>query len=118
MRAPKKPGGQPVLSEIEEASFVAHLIAMSFFGFPITTFDLRCIVKAYLDKRGRNVKYFNNNYPGQDWASSFIKRHDKVISQRTSKNISYSRAANNEEIINMFFSNPEKEIEGIPEINI
>ena len=38
----KIPGRQPVFTEEEENRFVAHAIALSSFGFPITTFDLRC----------------------------------------------------------------------------
>lgn len=54
----KAPGGQPVFTVDEENRFAAHAIAMSTYGFPITTFDMRCVVKAYLDRSGRNVTPF------------------------------------------------------------
>lgn len=114
----RTPGGQPVLSADEENMFVAHAIAMSTYGFPITTFELRCVVKSYLDRMGRNIRCFKNNIPGPDWANSFMRRHQTTLSQRTSKNISYSRAANDEEVINLFFSNLEKELNGVPPDNV
>lgn len=53
-----KHGQQKVFSDEEENIFAVHIITMSTFGFPITTFDLRCIVKSYLDRQGKNVKCF------------------------------------------------------------
>jgi len=41
-------------------------------GFPMDKTDLRIFVKSYLDKEGRQVKQFKNNYPGEDWSSSFV----------------------------------------------
>jgi len=41
--------------------------------------DLRVFVKSYLDKEGRQVKQFKNNYPGEDWASSFVKKHKESL---------------------------------------
>ena len=98
---------------------MAHTIALSSYGFPITTFDLRCIVKAYLDKSGRNVPQFrNDNFPGKEWAQSFMKRHKQILSQRMSKNISYARASNDQEVVEIFFSHLEKELEGILPQNV
>lgn len=117
-RHEKNVGRQKVFSETEEEKFVNHAIAMSIYGFPITSFDLRCIVKSYLDRCGRKVACFRNNFPGPDWAKSFMKRHDQILTQRIAKNISHSRAATDEAIVNDFFDHLEKEIEGIPSCNI
>ena len=98
---------------------MAHAVALSSYGFPMTTFDLRCAIKAYLDRTGRRVKQFENgNFPGADWARAFMKRHKAEISQRTSKNITYARASTNAEVIDMFFGHLEKELEGVPPQNI
>lgn len=112
-------GGQKVFSAEEENQFVAHAIAMSSFGFPITTMDLRCVVKAYLERSGRKVPCFKNgNLPGREWARSFMARHKDVLSQRLSKNISYARAANDEEVLDIFFKNLEEELKDMPPENI
>lgn len=109
----KIPGGQRVFPD-DEMGFAVHVISMSTYGFPITCFDLLSIAKSYLDRTGRKVPAFRNNFPGRDWDESFMKRHKDFISQRTAKNITYSRASTYETIVNDFFSNLEKEIAGVP----
>ncbi|KAJ8895932.1 hypothetical protein PR048_001273 [Dryococelus australis] len=71
------PGGQPVFTQEQERKFVAHTIAMSKYGFPVTTFDLGYVVKSYLNSTGKRVKCFTNNLPGRDWVDAFMKRHCK-----------------------------------------
>lgn len=98
---------------------IAHAIAMSSFGFPMTKFDLHCVVKAYLDRTGRKVSAFKDgNFPGKEWANSFMKRHKDILSERVSKNITYARASTDAEVIDKFFGHLEKELEGIPGENI
>lgn len=118
-RPAQKVGRQPVFTEQEEQRLIAHAIAMSSFGFPMTKFDLRCVVKAYLDRTGRKVSAFNDgNFPGKEWANSFMKRHKDILSERVSKNITYARASTDAEVIDTFFSHLEKELDGIPDKNI
>lgn len=90
------------------------MIAVSVYGFPVTAHDLRFIVKAYLDKRGKNIKCFKGNFPGKEWVASFLNRHKQVLVNRIARNISVSRAAVNHEIINNFFDHLERELENVP----
>lgn len=113
----KTPGHPKVFTDEEEKSFEGHIITLSRFGFPVNIFDLRSSVKGYLDKRGRIVRCFKNNLPGVEWVKSFLSRHPQ-ISQRIAQNISHARAATDEEIVNGFFDNLKKELEGIPPQNI
>lgn len=110
----KRPGRQCVFSEDEELAFVYHAMEMCRFGFPITIFDLRCIVKSYLDKKGIEMQQFPNNLPGRMWAQLFLKRHKKELSQRLCSNIKRVRAAVNEETIRSYFNHLKMEIEGVP----
>lgn len=110
----RSPGRQCIFNETEEAMFIRHAEEMCNFGFPITLFDLRCIVKMYLDKKGLNVNQFQNNMPGKTWADMFMKRHKQEISQRFCSNIKRVRAAVDEETIQLFFNHLKEEIEGIP----
>ena len=71
-----------VLSDVEEKAVVEHLATLDDWGFPMDKTDLRIFVKSYLDKEGRQVTQFTNNYPGEDWSSSFVKRH-RVADQQT-----------------------------------
>lgn len=111
------PGHPRVFTEEEEIAFEAHIITLSTFGFPVNTFDLRCAVKCYSDRHGRNIKCFKNNMPGPDWVKCFLQRHPQ-LTQRIAQNISHARAATDEEIVNNFFDNLERELEGLPPSNI
>jgi len=111
-------GGQTVLNNEEEQSVIAHIIAVSTFGFPVTSHDLRFIVKAYLDKRGKKVQCFKDNFPGKEWVTSFLDRHKNVLANRIARNISISRAAVDHEIINNFFNNLEQELQGVAPSNL
>ncbi|KAJ4432852.1 hypothetical protein ANN_21491 [Periplaneta americana] len=84
------------------------------FGFPITIFDLRCIVKMYLEKKVVIVNQFENNIPGKTWADMFLKRHKQELSQRFCSNITRVRAAVDEETIQSFLTHFKKEMEGVP----
>lgn len=115
---PRKSGGQTALSSDEEKVIVSHLIAVSTYGFPATPFELRLMVKSYLCRSDRKVAKFKNNMPGEDWAASFLKRHKNELSRRMSQNISRSRAILDSTVINSFFDNLERELEGIPPENM
>lgn len=110
---PKKVGGQTVLSSTEENSLIGHIIAMANFGFPVTPLNIRHIVKEYLDKAGRKITCFKNNLPGKQWMDLFLARH-KTLSKRVAKNITHSRAASDQQILDDFFNHLEAELEGIP----
>ncbi|KAJ8944259.1 hypothetical protein NQ318_013671 [Aromia moschata] len=113
-----RPHGKPrVFTDEEENAFTAHVIAMSSFGFPVTAWDLRLIVKSYLDRQGRTVRAFQANPPGKDWLTSFLRRHHE-LTQRIAQNISHARAATDEETVNNFFNNLEEELRDIPPSNI
>ena len=58
-----QPGRSSVFTSEEEEPFVQHAIKLSELGFPISTVDLRCIVKMYLDSCGRKEVRFANNFP-------------------------------------------------------
>lgn len=118
-RFDKHPGRQTVFSQNEEKVVCAHIMKLSEYGFPITEYDLRCIMKSYLDKRGQKVGQFkkNDNMPGYEWCKSFIKRHTEITT-RICSNIKRERAAIDETIINNYFDNLEQSINDIPAQNI
>lgn len=73
-------GGQSVLSSEEEKKLVDRLMICAEWGYPMDTYDLRIIVKHYLDACGRTIKRFANNMPGRDFAISFLQRHKANLS--------------------------------------
>ncbi|MBW0542730.1 hypothetical protein O181_082445 [Austropuccinia psidii MF-1] len=71
-----QPVGRPtVFTEQEENNFVGNIHVMSEYGFPIDKTDLKFIIKSYLDRNDRFVKFFKNNLPGRTWTDNFIERH-------------------------------------------
>lgn len=75
-------GGQCILNAEEETQLAQNITLASKWGFPISIFDVRLLVKSYLDFKGKSVKAFKQNLPGKDWAIGFFKRQKQVISQR------------------------------------
>ena len=113
----QKSGKPTVFSAEEEERFVQCTLKMSNFGFPIDSFDLRHIVKDYLETKGRTVSQFKNNMPGTDWVRSFLKRHPE-LTNRFATNIKRVRAAIDEATLRDYINNLAKVIEGIPAENI
>jgi len=113
-----KAGGQTILSEVEERHFVDVLLAAAEFGSPLTSFDVRILVKRYLERMGRTVRKFRDNMPGGDWVLNFLDRHKHRLSQRSCQNIKRARAEKNEEEINEYFLNLRESIENVPPNNI
>ncbi|KAK4300412.1 hypothetical protein Pmani_027376 [Petrolisthes manimaculis] len=114
----KPSGGQTVLSSEEEDTVVENLLTLSQWGFPLDSFELRLLIKQYLDRRGVEVKIFKNNLPGCDWAKSFLKRHRNELSHRLSQNIKVARAKVTPTIIRSFFNNLENPLNNVPPENI
>ncbi|KAF6204835.1 hypothetical protein GE061_018998 [Apolygus lucorum] len=113
-----KPGGQSVFSEEEERCIVEHIVTVASYGFPVTTFDVRCIVASYLSRIGRKVKQFKNNFPGKTWALLFLKNSNQEISARAGRKISNKRAALTPEVISEYFEKLKYELEGVPPTHI
>lgn len=113
----KKPGKPTIFSHEEEEVIGSCVIEMSNFGFPVDSFDLKHIVKDYLEVRGRNVPQFKNNMPGDDWVRNFVRRN-AALTVRLASNIKKSRAAVDENIVREYIENLGDVVNGIPPENI
>ncbi|KAK9736779.1 hypothetical protein QE152_g11281 [Popillia japonica] len=71
----ERPGGQTVFTPDEEPQFVECIVVMGEYGFPVNTRELPNVIKNYLAQVGREVKVFDNNFPGTEWINSFVARH-------------------------------------------
>ena len=58
----EKLGGPTVLSAAEEKEIVARMILFGEWGFPLTTVDLRNMVKSYLDTVGKATRFLFGQY--------------------------------------------------------
>lgn len=110
----RKRGGQPALSWNQEEEVVKSLIICAEWGYPLSTLDLRCFIKTFLDKNRLTVSRFKDNFPGYDWAAGFLRRHEDSLSKRLCQNIKRNRARVSPSNINRFFDEFEVTSEGIP----
>ncbi|KAJ4436072.1 hypothetical protein ANN_18699 [Periplaneta americana] len=107
--------GRPTaLSSKEEHHLLQGIITAAEWGFPLTSFDVRCIVKQYLDKKGATEKRSKNNLPGDDWYRSFLQRHNGVLSLRLSENIKRSWAQVSKEVLVEYFNNLAISLQDVP----
>lgn len=113
----KQVGGQPVFSRAEEESFVSYIETMSDYGFPLMTEDLRHVIKSYLDRIDRKVKFFTDNKPGLDWMKSFLKRFPR-LKERIASNIKRGRAAVTEDTLKEYIDNLKEVVKDVPPENI
>lgn len=113
----KRPGGQTILDEETEKMFADHVVTCSLFGYPMTGFDIRVLVKSYLDRNGLTISSFKNNLPGKEWYKSFMSRH-RDLTERISSNIKKQRAKVSTYSINEYFDYLEQEIVNVPPSNI
>lgn len=106
--------GRPPVFQEEEETIIAECIATAGdWGFPLTKYDIRCLVKAHLDRKDVSETRFKSNFPGPDWTECFIKRHQDKLTSRLSQNIKRARAAVDENIINDYFNELEKTLQDV-----
>lgn len=109
----RPPGGPTTFLDEEEALFVDCILRLSEYGFPLTVFDLHIVIQSYLNKIGRIVLKFKNNCPGNEWVSSFLKRHS-CLSQRFATNIKRNRAAVDKDTTTDYIENLREMVRDIP----
>ena len=76
------------------------------------------MVKAYLDRLGRKVTCFADNYPGIDWIKSFLKRNREHLVYKKCQNLKPEKAKITPEVVTDFFDLYEKTVDGISPNNI
>lgn len=111
-------GGSTILSADVEEMIVDRLAQCAEWGYPLDLYDLRVIVKNYLDRAGRVVKIFRYNFPGKDFARSFMQRHKSKLSLRLCQNIKRNRAGVSREELTKYFSHLQKSVQGVDPKNI
>lgn len=112
----KSVGRPKVLSDQEEALISKTLGVVANWGFPLTKVDIRDVIKKFLDKQGKIVPLFKNNFPGPDFLQSFIKRNR--LSIRMASNIKRSRASVDRDDVLNFFNNIELAIREVKCANL
>lgn len=111
-------GGQRALSDEAEQYIIKYINICSEWGYPLDTYDLRTIIKGYLDRMGTEIRRFKNNFPGVDYIEGFLKRHKQEISARISQNIKRSRAAVSPQVIEEYFTELQNSLKDVPLSNI
>ncbi|PSN51977.1 hypothetical protein C0J52_18899 [Blattella germanica] len=110
----KKKGGQTSLSGDFENELVQCILTCCNWGYPVSSFDIRCFVKCHLDREGKKIDRFKDNMPGVKWAASFLSRYKTLLSQRMCQNVKRSRVQVSSKVNEDYFDELEKTLEGIP----
>jgi hypothetical protein len=107
--------GRPyVLSEIDQNVLATCISAAGDWGFPLTLYDIRLIVKAFLDRCGKREPRFEANLPGREFVMSFLQRHKNILSNKMCQNIKRSRAKVDHETINEYFDELNTSMADVP----
>lgn len=61
----KKQGGPCAMNEDDEIRLKNMQLIVSHWGFPMSKLELRHVTKEYLDKCGKIIQRFKNNFPGK-----------------------------------------------------
>lgn len=109
-----EPVGHPTaLSVVEERHLVDVIKASAEYGSPMSKFEVRMLVKNYLDKQGTRRSVFVDNMPGPVWVENFLKRNSQHLTKRQCQNIKRSRAMKTDEEIMQYFDNLKQTLEGV-----
>lgn len=106
-KSTQKQGGQIAIPIQEEKMLADGIAQFAEWGFPLTRYNVLCLVKDYLDRKGVTIKVFKNNLPGTEWFYNFMKRN-KCLTERFAQNIKRSRANVTKETVREYFSNLDK----------
>lgn len=114
----EKSGRPNALSAPDEANIVAGLVTAAEWGFPFTPSEVKEVVKAFLDRKGKREKRFRQNRPGNVWVKGFLNRHKDILSKRLSQNIKRQRAGVTTETIREYFQHLQVSLQDVPDENI
>ena len=112
----KKHGGQLNLSVECEQSLLQIVNSLTEWKVPLCGYDIRLLVKHYLDKRDVVHSVFKNNVPGISWLRGFMKRNQLVV--RIADNVKPARFEITPDAVHNFFNHVEKTLEGVPPTNV
>ena len=110
-----KAGHPTALTQIEEKNLLHVIDVLTQWRHPLDGTDIKLLVKK-LPGKGVQLRTFKDNYPGDDWVSVFIKRHN--LTQRKAENVKPAHAEVDHEVIDNYFDNYELEAEDVPSENI
>ena len=77
---------------------------------------VRLLIKSYLTNRGRNVPYFKNDLPDEDWACAFLKRNNST--NCLPENMKRKSAEISRESLPNYFANIKNELGSVNPQNI
>ena len=97
--------GKPtVLCEEEEKAIVRSCQELAHSGFGLDRMMVGCVVKAYLEKEGRNNP-FKDGVPGKKWWQGFLRRWPS-LSERRPQHFQTARAqSSTPEVMDKYFEN-------------
>ena len=100
-----------------EAHIAKRFDLLCEWGFPVTSDDLKYIVKSFLDSsRIQSCSRFKDNIPGNKWIKNFLRRNG--LSRRNVSNIARRRASVDQTVISDYFDELKRTLEDVPAENV
>ena len=112
----KKSGGQLGLSADTENRIVDIIEQVAAWKVAFDGYDVRLLVKHFLDKEKIKHRRFKSNMPGEDWLRRFLNRHDLVM--RNTDNVKPQRFEIGEDDMNDFYDELQLTLINVPATNI
>ncbi|XP_026293771.1 uncharacterized protein LOC113217881 isoform X3 [Frankliniella occidentalis] len=113
-----EPGpGQPVFTDDEEEDIKDHLMTLYDWGYPFGRWDIRLVVKQYLDTCGRTELRFKDNFPPDMWIERYLSRHP-IIRHRLCQNLPSRANPIEVDAVKQYISNLSAVIQLVPPQNI
>ena len=97
----KEPGRPCELDDGMEKTLAELIDVVAEWGYPLGGFEIKMMVKNFLDAKGEVSAVFSNNKPGDRWLKGFATRCQ--MSARAASNIRRARAMISQEVVNEFF---------------
>lgn len=113
----KPPTNQSPLSEDEEKDIKDHLMTLYDWGYPFGRYDIRLIVKNFLDTAGRTEITFKDNFPPDMWIERYLSRHP-AIRHRLCRNIPSRGNFIEPESVKQYVMSLSTALHGVPPENI
>ena len=85
---------------------------------PIDSITLRLLVKEFLDRRGKNIKKFNENLPGRDCVWFFKTTQGQIGCLNVLKHQAFESWRKTPEANNTYFDEPSHELKDVSFSNI
>ena len=107
------------ISTTDEIVLDRNIAMLGDWGLPLDSFDVRVLVRQYLDARGRIVTMFSNNIPSTDWVHTRSFIDNEKLSRSACAEIYVANVPKSHQLLlDDYFENLHVTLDGVSACNI